>query len=175
MRDWHDVAARLTVRKPDRKPSVVTNHLGHCSTYLKGADVAKRKKATMSAQHKRALATGRRESKVVRDYLHALEANRPRRGRKRTPDSVKKRLAKIDREIDAAPPLQRLQLTQERMDLNDELDRMAEGSETAELEKQFSKVAKQYSQRKGISYAAWRELGVPAEALRRAGITRGGG
>ena len=30
-----------------------------------------------------------------------------------------------------------------------------------------------YAQRKGISYAAWRELGVPADVLKKAGISRG--
>jgi hypothetical protein len=40
------------------------------------------------------------------------------------------------------------------------------------LEREFAKVAQAYSQRKGISYAAWRELGVPADVLKRAGIGR---
>ena len=29
-----------------------------------------------------------------------------------------------------------------------------------------------YAERKGISYAAWRELGVPADVLKKANITR---
>ena len=33
--------------------------------------------------------------------------------------------------------------------------------------------AKGYSERKGISYAAWREAGVPAATLKAAGISRG--
>jgi len=35
------------------------------------------------------------------------------------------------------------------------------------------KVAKAYSQRKGISYGAWKEFGVPSDVLKKAGITRG--
>jgi hypothetical protein len=35
-------------------------------------------------------------------------------------------------------------------------------------------VAAEYGQRKGISYAAWRELGVSPAVLKRAGITRAG-
>ena len=50
----------------------------------------------MSAEHKAALAQGRSEGKAVRDYLDALRANKPKRGRKRTADSIKKRLAAID-------------------------------------------------------------------------------
>ena len=40
---------------------------------------------TMTAQHKAALAEGRSEGRAVKSYLEALEKNRPRRGRKRTP------------------------------------------------------------------------------------------
>lgn len=133
---------------------------------------SKAKKTPMTAEHKKALAAGREEGRAVRLYLEALEANRPRRGRRRTPDSVRKRLAKIDGELGEASPLQRLQLVQERLDLQAELERMSQNTDTVELEKAFSKVAKAYSQRKGISYTAWRELGVPPEVLRRAGIAR---
>jgi hypothetical protein len=35
--------------------------------------------------------------------------------------------------------------------------------------------AKAYSERRGISYAAWRELGVEAAVLKKAGIGRGAG
>lgn len=136
--------------------------------------MAKRKKTALSADHKRALAAGREQGRAVRKYLDALESNRPRRGRKRTPDSVKRQLAKVERQLPEAPPLQRLQLVQERMDLKAELERVSASVDTAALEREFSRVAKAYSQRKGISYAAWRELGVPAEVLRRAGVTRGG-
>ncbi|MHB1534624.1 MAG: hypothetical protein ACYC1D_08440 [Acidimicrobiales bacterium] len=41
-----------------------------------------------------------------------------------------------------------------------------------ELETAFVKVASGYSERKGLSYAAWREAGVSADVLRRAGIRR---
>ena len=50
----------------------------------------------MSAEHKAALAKGREEGRIVRQYLEALESTKPRRGRKRTPDSIRKRLATID-------------------------------------------------------------------------------
>ena len=53
----------------------------------------------MSDEHKAALAQGRSEGKAVRDYLEALRANKPKRGRKRTADSIKKRLAAIDAEL----------------------------------------------------------------------------
>lgn len=128
----------------------------------------------MSAAHKAALAQGRTQGRAVRVYLEALDASRPKRGRKRTAESIKARLAKVEAEIPDAAPVQRLQLVQERMDLEAEL--AAASAPTVDLdalEKEFVDAAKGYSERKGISYAAWREAGVPAATLKAAGISRG--
>jgi uncharacterized protein YicC (UPF0701 family) len=127
----------------------------------------------MTAEHKKALAEGRAEGRAVKAYLDALEQQRPRRGRRRTPDSIKKRLAAIEKSLPNASSLQRLQLVQERRDLEAELAGMDTKVDLAKLEAEFVKVAKAYSQRKGIEYASWRELGVAADVLRRAGIGRG--
>jgi uncharacterized protein YicC (UPF0701 family) len=127
----------------------------------------------MTAEHKKALAEGRAEGRAVKAYLDALEQQRPRRGRRRTPDSIKKRLAAIEKSLPNASSLQRLQLVQERRDLEAELAGMDTKVDLAKLEAEFVKVAKAYSQRKGIEYASWRELGVAADVLKRAGIGRG--
>jgi hypothetical protein len=126
----------------------------------------------MTAQHKAALAQGRAEGRAVKNYLEALDRNRPRRGRKRTPESIKKRLAAIDTQLADASPLLRLQLVQEQMDLQDELGTLNAKVDLSGLESAFVKTAAKYSERKGISYAAWRQLGVSAETLKKAGITR---
>ena len=127
---------------------------------------------TMSDEHKAALAEGRNQGRAVRNYLEALETHRPKRGRKRTPDSIKKRLDAIETEIATANPVKRLQLVQERIDLSAELEAGTETVDLSALEADFVAAAKPYSERKGISYAAWRELGVPAAALKAAGISR---
>jgi hypothetical protein len=129
---------------------------------------------SLTPQHKQAMAAGRKEGQAVKAYLDALEEHRPRRGRRRTPDSIQKRLAAIDTELGGASSLKRLQLLQERRDLQAELGTMgAESPDLGELVTGFTAVAKAYSQRKGISYATWRELGVPADVLKTAGVTRG--
>ncbi len=128
----------------------------------------------MSAEHKAALAEGRAQSKAVRQYLEALEAHKPKRGRKRTPESIKKRLDVIDTQLESADPLKRLQLIQERMDLATELTNMEDKPDLGALEQGFTDNAKGYGARKGITYAAWRELGVPPTTLKAAGIGRGG-
>jgi hypothetical protein len=126
----------------------------------------------MSDEHKAALAEGRNQGRAVRRYLEALEAHKPKRGRKRTTESMQKRLARIDAELPDADPLKRLQLVQERLDLTAELDAAGEKVDLTGLEQDFVDAAADYSARKGISYAAWRELGVEAGVLKRANISR---
>jgi hypothetical protein len=132
----------------------------------------KRKKTAMSDAHKAALAQGRAQGRAVRNYLEALEAHKPKRGRKRTPDSIKKRLAKIDAEYAEGDQLKRLQLAQERLDLQRELDASGKAVDLSALEREFREAAKPYGERKGITYAAWRQVGVPDTVLKAAGISR---
>jgi hypothetical protein len=132
----------------------------------------KRTRTPMSDEHKAALAEGRNQGRSVRRYLEALDAHKPKRGRKRTPDSMQKRLDRIDVELASADPLKRLQLIQERLDLSAELEAASETIDLSGLEKEFVEAAAAYSARKGISYAAWRELGVEPAVLKKAGISR---
>ena len=75
---------------------------------------------------------------------------------------------------DENDPLRRLLLVQEALDLEAEIDRRGgeSGPDMKALEKAFTKHAKAYSDSKGISYAAWREIGVTPDVLRAAGISR---
>jgi hypothetical protein len=128
---------------------------------------------TMTDAHKKALAVGREQGRVIRGYLEALESSRPKRGRKRTADSVKRRLDAVNADLPAATGLTRVHLIQERMDLEAELAQLSGGGvDVSELEAAFVKVAADYGARKGISYTAWREAGVDAAVLKKAGIKR---
>lgn len=129
-------------------------------------------KREMTQEHKDALAEGRRQGKAVRTYLEALEQHKPKRGRKRTPESIRKQLDKVNASIDNADAVKKLQLIQDRMDLEEELERTENKPDLGALENEFVSAAKPYSERKKISYAAWRELGVEASVLKRAGISR---
>jgi uncharacterized protein YicC (UPF0701 family) len=126
----------------------------------------------MSDEHKAALAKGRMEGRIVRDYLEGLRATKPKRGRKRTPDTIRKRLDAIDTELASASPLDELLLVQERRDLEAELAAKSNAIDMDALEGEFVKVAKSYSDSKAISYASWRDVGVPASILKQAGIGR---
>jgi len=129
-------------------------------------------KRAMTDDHKAALAEGRRQGRLVRDYLEALDQHKPKRGRKRTVESIQAQLAKIDGQLADADPVKRLQLIQDRMDLQSELAASENKADLSALEAGFVEAAKGYSERKGISYAAWRELGVEAAVLKKAGIGR---
>jgi NTP pyrophosphatase (non-canonical NTP hydrolase) len=130
-------------------------------------------KTPMTDEHKAALAKGRLEGRIVRDYLEGLRATKPKRGRKRTPETITKRLTAIDGELASATPIEELLLIQERRDLQAELAAKSNSIDMDTLEAEFVGVAKSYSDSKSISYASWRDVGVPASTLKRAGISRG--
>jgi hypothetical protein len=127
----------------------------------------------MTDDHKKALAEGRTQGRAVRAYLEAIESTKPKRGRKRTADSIKKRLDAIDAELESADPLKALNLRQERRNLYGELAGIDDKVDLATVEAGFVAAAKPYGERRGIAYEVWREAGVPPEVLQRAGISRG--
>ncbi len=108
----------------------------------------------------------------MRRYLVALERSKPRRGRSTSTDALKARLAELEVRLVEADPLQRVHLMQERRNLERRIE--GAGAEAEDdlpmLEKAFIAVAADYGSRKGIDYATWREAGVSAEVLQKAGI-----
>jgi hypothetical protein len=86
---------------------------------------------------------------------------------------LKSKLARLESQLAAnADPLRRVGLLQQRLNARNQLDSLEHSTDASELERGFVENAKAYSQRKGISYAAWREAGVPAAVLKRAGLSR---
>jgi hypothetical protein len=114
------------------------------------------------------------ENKSVRDFLDAIDANRPRRGRKRTVESISDRMAAIEASLSDASATKRLTLVQERLDLQAEIEALASAGsvDMTSLAASFVNAAAAYGGRRGISYAAWREVGVSAATLKAAGIRR---
>ena len=139
----------------------------------RAAAVRTKQQRSMTDEHKAALAEGREQGRVVRRYLEALESHRPKRGRKRTPETIAKRLASIDERLADADPLSRLHLLQERLDLQQQLENEnGSGTDLSAIEAEFVQVASAYSQRKGITYEAWRAVGIEPRVLKAAGIAR---
>jgi hypothetical protein len=124
----------------------------------------------LSPQHKAAMAAGRTEARHVSAYLEALEANKPRRGRQRTVESIKRQLAQVKSEVAGATAMRKLELVARRIELEAELDAKAARIDLSKLRAGFVKYAAKYAARKGIPKQAFREAGVPAADIRAAGI-----
>lgn len=126
----------------------------------------------LSGEHLEALAAGREEGRIVRRYLDATTF-RPS-GRHADPDFLRRKLKRLDAAIPAErDPLVRLGFIQQRITTLAEIAALREEPEDlGELEEMFIKVAKRYGERKGLSYQAWRSVGVTPDVLRRADIPR---
>lgn len=126
----------------------------------------------MSDAHKEALALGRDEGRAIKDYLVAISMT-PRRGRPVSVEGSQRKLALVQGQLQGRlNPLERLHLTQRKLDILDEIENVDVTIDIADLEERFIKAAPGYGRRKGLTWAAWRAAGVPASVLTRAGITR---
>jgi len=128
----------------------------------------------LSAAHKKALAEGRSMSATVDRYLSALNAPKPR-GRKVTVDAMRARLAAKKAEAKTAIGVTKVLALQEARDLEPRIAAAQNGGASVNLkalETAFIKVAKQFSEARGVGYGAWRDSGVPAPVLAKAGIAR---
>lgn len=131
-----------------------------------------KKKSGMSATHKAALAKGRAQSRAVRDYLDMLETD-GRRSSNKSPDQLNAKIHELQTRIDdESNPATRLDLVQKRLEAEEQLAAAEDAPDTEAVEKAFVESAAEYSKRKGISYPAWREVGVPAAMLKAAGVPR---
>ena len=132
--------------------------------------MARPKGSKLTASHKQALSDGRKMASVVDRYLIALESTKPKRGRKRTKDAVAKQLTRVEAELATAKGLRKVQLLQDRINLTDELNAKDAATDMTALEAEFVKVAKGYSEAKGVTAAAWKAFGVSADVLKKAGL-----
>ena len=118
--------------------------------------------------------TEKSEVAAIRDYLKALEQNAPQRGRKRTTESVGRQIVTLEGELAGASVTKRLGLIQQRIELEADLEALSQAAsvDLTALEAGFATYAAAYGGRRGISYAAWREIGVSSATLKSAGIRR---
>ena len=127
----------------------------------------------LSTAHKKALAEGRTMSSAVDRYLAAV--NTPKqRGRKVSAATLAQRLAEAQATVKTARGVEKLLAAQAVRDLK---RRVAQANSTSDvdlksLEVAFVRVAKKFGENRGIDYGAWRNAGVSAVVLKRAGIAR---
>ncbi len=128
---------------------------------------------TMSAAHKKALAEGRTMSATVDRYLVAINTPR-KRGRKISRSTLEQRLADARLRVRSASGTDKVLAAQAVRDLQARLIRAngATDIDVKAMETAFVKVAKKFGENRGIGYGAWRDAGVSAEVLRKAGVAR---
>jgi len=128
---------------------------------------------TLSSAHKKALAEGRSMSATVDRYLTALNTPK-RRGPKVSTARLEQRLAGARTRPQAAAGVERAYAAQEVRDLKAKIAEQASVGpvDLPGLEAAFVKIAESFGERRGISYGAWRDAGVPAAVLKRAGVAR---
>lgn len=131
---------------------------------------AGRKGRAVTPEHKAAMIQGRSETRIVRNYLEALDGARQSGGRRRSKEALQKRLAAVEQRLESANLVERLDLTQKRIDLQKALEIAGQSADIDELESAFVNIAASYSERNGISFQAWREVGVSQKVLEEAGI-----
>ena len=125
----------------------------------------------MSDEHKAALAQGRLESRAIKAYLGALGGRK--RGRPVTRESLTARIQRLESQTTIETnPLKALDMRQARIEAEQRLAGLDDTFDMNALEAEFVVHAAAYSGRKGITYPAWREVGVPAATLKMAGVTR---
>lgn len=132
----------------------------------------------LTEEHKQALALGRKQGHVVRRYLEALEMGvKPRNGT--DPEAERKelreKLDKLNHDIETTDsPIQRVQMIQDRLEVEEALAKVediADQPDITSLEDEFKAVVADYASRKGLTYKAFREVGVPAKVLKEAGVS----
>ena len=128
---------------------------------------------TLSASHKNALAHGRTMAATVDRYLAAVNTPK-RRGRKVPRATVHKRLVDAQATLKTATGVEKLLAAQAVRDLRTTLAHLdaSSGAYLHRLEADFIKIAKTFGENRGIGYGAWRDAGVPAVVLKRAGVAR---
>jgi hypothetical protein len=112
-------------------------------------------------------------SATVDRYLAAV--NTPsRRGRKVSRSTLEQRLESARSRFKSATGIDKLLAAQEIRDLQAKLSqlRSTAGVDVKGLEVAFVKIAKKFGENRGIGYGAWRDAGVPAQVLKRAGVAR---
>ena len=134
------------------------------------------KRSPCRPTHKEALARGREEGRAVRRYLEAIEQHRPRRGRKRTPESITRRLAVVNEKLAGRRRRWRgCTCSRRRPTSRPSWPAPTPATTSPTLEEAFVKVARSYGRAQGhrLQRLARRRRRAPT-VLERAGISRRG-
>lgn len=117
--------------------------------------------------HLAALAQGRAEGAIIRNYLTAIQSVETAKRKGRAPRSADDIAAAISASTDPVERLKLRPLLREAV----ERERATTEVDVPAMEKKFLEVVVSYSTRNGLTYADWRAEGVPPAVLKAAGLT----
>lgn len=109
-------------------------------------------------------------TKAVDAYLRALENTKPRRGRKPDPDALRRKVAVAAADVTETSGLAQLVAMEKRNRLEQQLEDLEQVTSLVDLEAGFVEAAAIVAEAKGLSRQTFREFGVPADVLDRAGV-----
>ena len=129
-----------------------------------------------SDEHKTEIRTAIAQRGAVNRYLKSLEQIKSVRSNILSEERLQAKLAQAEEDMaSASSVMDKLQAVQNRKDILAKIKQTQNASnitsEAEEAEAGFIQHAAGYAERKGISYKAWREVGVSAAALKQAGIS----
>ena len=112
-------------------------------------------------------------SATVDRYLSAVNTPK-RRGRKVSKVALEQRLTEARGKAKSANGVEKVLAAQDVRDLQARIAGLdaASGTDIKGLEAAFVKIAKRFGENRGIGYGAWRDAGVPAIVLKKAGVPR---
>jgi hypothetical protein len=112
-------------------------------------------------------------SAAVDRYLAAINTPR-KRGRQVTRATVEQRLSAARARSKTASGIEKVMAAQDVRNLQAKLAQLktTTGVDIKRLEADFVKIAKPFGENRGIGYGAWRDAGVSAVVLKRAGVAR---
>lgn len=108
-------------------------------------------------------------TRTIRRYLEGLEEGW---NIQVDAEPIRARLTQVQADIVVASPVQRVQLIQERLDLQAQLEEAETDWGWDQIEADAIAVMAEWAESRGLSYKALRQAGVPAAALKAAGIAR---
>ena len=191
------IAARAPVPCPECGKQIGRNNLvRHRRTH--GVDVpssngrGRAKGTTLTAAQRKRFNSERERSRIVGAYLEQLDVESEQRasGRRYSargahlgalpgfpnfsadPDEIERAAAAIaERALEVPSYVKALELQQRVLELRQIAGELRETGGVDQLEQQFVEVAAAWATERGISYQAFRVMGVPARVLKAAGIS----
>lgn len=109
------------------------------------------------------------QNEIVKRYMNVLFLLRKKDVAPSTPEKAQALLDEVIEKLkdENTGTIDRIRFAQKKVELQRFIDGQKGVGQAKLIEEAFIKIVREFSKRKGIEYAAWRELGVPTMVLKR--------